>query len=58
MIAKKIQINSFGKAEVMQLVEHELLELNDHEVLIQTAVGFNYLDLSQRAGLMYKLNLP
>lgn len=59
MIAKKIQINSFGKAEVMQLVEHELLELNDHEVLIrQTAVGFNYLDLSQRAGHMYKLNLP
>lgn len=59
MIANKIQINSFGKAEVMQLVEHELAELNDNEVLIrQTAVGFNYLDLSQRAGHMYKLNLP
>ena len=59
MIAKKIQINDFGKAEVMQFVEHELPELDDNEVLIrQTAVGFNYLDLSQRAGHMYKLNLP
>lgn len=59
MKAKKVQISSFGKPEVMQIIEHDLPELTDDEVLIrQTAIGFNYLDLSQRAGHMYKLNLP
>jgi NADPH2:quinone reductase len=59
MQAKIIRIHEFGGPEVMQLETVELPELEPHEVLLrQTAIGFNFIDISQRSGDLYKLPLP
>ena len=53
-----IQLNAFGGAEVVQLCEEHIEPPASGEVqLRQTAIGFNYIDIYQRAG-KYPLPLP
>ena len=59
MLAHKIQIDKSGSPDVMQYRTSTLSNLAPNEVLVkQNIIGFNYLDLSQRAGHMYTLDLP
>ncbi|MDB5878636.1 MAG: qor [Variovorax sp.] len=56
--ARSIQLTEFGGPEVMRLTTIELPEPAAGEVqLRQTAVGFNYIDIYQRAG-KYPLPTP
>lgn len=59
MKAKVVRINKFGPPEVMQIETLELPSLKANEVLLrQTTIGFNFIDISQRSGELYKLPLP
>lgn len=59
MLAHEIKIEKFGAPDVMQIIARELPLLQPHEVLVrQTVIGFNALDISQRNGHIYKLDLP
>jgi NADPH2:quinone reductase len=56
--ARVVEVAEFGAPEVMKIVTKQLPAPGKGEALIkQTAIGFNYLDISQRAGAM-KLPLP
>jgi NADPH2:quinone reductase len=56
--ARVIRIHDFGGPEVLRLESIDLAAPGPAEVQIrQTAVGFNYIDVSQRKGI-YPLPLP
>lgn len=56
--ARSIQLTEFGAPEVMRLVDADLPPPGPGEVqLRQTAIGFNYIDIYQRAG-KYPLPTP
>jgi NADPH:quinone reductase len=56
--ARAIQLTEFGGTEVMRLVDVQLAAPAAGEVqLRQTAIGFNYIDIYQRAG-KYPLPTP
>ncbi|WP_312435986.1 quinone oxidoreductase [Achromobacter sp.] len=56
--ARSIQLTEFGGPEVMRLVDADLPPPGPGEVqLHQTAIGFNYIDIYQRAG-KYPLPTP
>lgn len=56
--ARSIQLTEFGAPEVMRLATLELPAPGMGEVqLRQTAIGFNYIDIYQRAG-KYPLPTP
>lgn len=56
---RAVQIQSFGGPEVMQLVEQPLPPPGPGEVrLAHTAIGINFLEVSQRQGGGYPLPLP
>ena len=53
-----IQLNAFGDTDVLELIEAPIVPPAEGEVqLRQTAIGFNYIDIYQRAG-KYPLPLP
>lgn len=57
-LARSIQLTEFGAPEVMRLTTLELPSPGTGEVqLRQTAIGFNYIDIYQRAG-KYPLPTP
>lgn len=57
--ARSVEIQSFGGPEVMNLVERPLASPGPGEVqLAQTAIGINFLEVSQRQGGGYPLPLP
>lgn len=57
--ARVIEIQTFGGPEVMQLAERTLPAPGPGEVrLAQTAIGINFLEVSQRQGGGYPLPLP
>lgn len=59
MQAQRVILTAYGPPNVMQLQRYTLPALAADEVLVkQEAIGFNYIDLSQRSGQSYKLNLP
>lgn len=56
--ARAVQVAAFGAPDVMKVVTLDLAAPGAGEAQIrQTAIGFNYLDISQRAGAM-PLPLP
>ena len=57
--ARSVEIQSFGEPEVMHVVERPLPAPGPGEVqLDQTAIGINFLEVSQRQGGGYPLPLP
>lgn len=57
-MVKRIQISSFGKPEVMDLVEDQMKTPAADEIIVRhAAIGLNYIDTYHRSGL-YPIELP